>query len=174
MTRSTNTASLLRRSPTAAWPQARHDPVDAEVNPSELATGLRSHCGDDGLVGRMDEQHPDALVEATRPDCEGVANLDGRIVAKYPTYHFFHALGHTASNQRGFVMAHRYVFTCETCDAGLLTIRQYFVFCPQQTSRFRGECRSTSVCRISSSRASHCVDAARARIEGVGRFSRVS
>lgn len=70
----------------------------------------------------MDEQHPDALVEATRPDCEGVANLDGRIVAKYPTYHFFHALGHTASNQRGFVMAHRYVFTCETCDAGLLTI----------------------------------------------------
>ena len=98
MTRSTNIASLLRRSPTAAWPQARHDSIDADLDVSELTTGMRSLCGDDGLVRRVEKQHPDALVETARPDCEGVANLDGRIVAEHPTDHFSYALGHTASN----------------------------------------------------------------------------
>jgi len=121
VTRSMSNATLLRRSPTGACPQARHDPDGAGPVPSKVATGARSRCGDVELVGGMDEQHSITLMEAVRSNCEGVADLDRRIVAQYPTYRVSDAFDHFASDRRGFSgAAYVQCSNAERPDMGLI------------------------------------------------------
>jgi len=48
----------------------------------------------------MDEQHSITLMEAVMSNCEGIADLDRRIVAQYPTYRVSDAFDHFASDRR--------------------------------------------------------------------------
>jgi hypothetical protein len=48
----------------------------------------------------MEEENSGAVMKAVWPDCEGVSNVDGGVVAKYSTHRCIHAFCHGALSQR--------------------------------------------------------------------------